>query len=125
MNGRPYLSTSELRSEDGFIDRLMLDDGSRVAGDLFVDCTGPAASLRATLDDQFDDWSAMATVRPLDPQWTMSRPDASLLDSAGAGKRLAMGFRCSRRDARAAWSTLRRTAAAMTHIRQVGGAGDR
>lgn len=42
--------------EDGFVDVLRLKDGDTVAGDLFVDCTGPAACIRATLDDAWEDW---------------------------------------------------------------------
>jgi tryptophan halogenase len=47
-----------LRGEDGFIDALRLDDGSALGGDLFVDCTGPAATLRATLDLEFESWAS-------------------------------------------------------------------
>jgi tryptophan halogenase len=43
--------------EDGFIEALRLDDGSEVRGDLFVDCTGPAAAIRSQLDHAFEDWS--------------------------------------------------------------------
>lgn len=41
---------------DGFIEALLLDDGSEVSGHLYVDCTGPAASVRSKLDDRFEDW---------------------------------------------------------------------
>lgn len=44
--------------ENGFIDALRLDDGSRIEGDLFIDCTGPAAALHTASGDAFEDWSA-------------------------------------------------------------------
>src|SRR4051812_12517806 len=47
-----------LRGEDGFVDALRLDDGSELGGDLFVDCTGPAATLRAALDRAFESWAS-------------------------------------------------------------------
>lgn len=48
----------KLRGEDGFIDALVLDDGKRVAADLYLDCTGPNARLaRRALDVGFEDWS--------------------------------------------------------------------
>ena len=46
------------RSDDGFVDCLALDTGVTVSGDLFVDCTGPAASIRSALDDALEDWAA-------------------------------------------------------------------
>lgn len=46
-----------LDGETGFVDALLLDDGSSVAGHLFVDCTGAAARVRSRLDDRFEDWS--------------------------------------------------------------------
>ncbi|WP_284734639.1 tryptophan halogenase family protein [Sphingosinicella terrae] len=47
----------ELRGEDGFLAALRLDDGTALAADLFVDCTGPAARLRSAIDARFDSWS--------------------------------------------------------------------
>ncbi|MES2444846.1 MAG: tryptophan halogenase family protein [Pseudomonadota bacterium] len=44
-------------AENGFVEALLLDDGSTVSGHLFVDCTGPAALVRAKLDDRFEEWS--------------------------------------------------------------------
>ncbi len=43
---------------DGLIDALRLADGERVEADLFVDCTGPSATVRSRLDQGFHDWSA-------------------------------------------------------------------
>jgi tryptophan halogenase len=46
-----------LRGEDGFIAALKLGDGNEIGGDLFVDCTGPAATLRSALDGAFESWA--------------------------------------------------------------------
>ena len=46
-----------LRSEDGFVEALVLEDGTPVTGDLFVDCTGPEARIRSALGDKVEDWS--------------------------------------------------------------------
>ncbi|MBA3669266.1 MAG: FAD-dependent oxidoreductase [Sphingomonas sp.] len=45
----------ELRS-DGGVSGLRLSGGSRVEADLFVDCTGPSASVISAVDDSFEDW---------------------------------------------------------------------
>ena len=43
---------------DGFIEALVLDNGQRIEGDLFIDCTGFRALLsEGTLKTGFDDWS--------------------------------------------------------------------
>jgi tryptophan halogenase len=47
-----------LRGEDGFIEALAMEDGRRIEGELFIDCTG----FRGLLVDQalgvgYDDWS--------------------------------------------------------------------
>jgi tryptophan halogenase len=47
----------QLRGDDGFVELLKLDDGSTLAGDLFVDCTGPDASLRSRTGGEFTGWS--------------------------------------------------------------------
>lgn len=47
------------RDEDGRIAALLLADGRRIAGDLFVDCTGSAASLLGAMSGaRFDSWRA-------------------------------------------------------------------
>jgi len=43
---------------DGGVAALVLTDGRRVAADLFIDASGPAAPLAAAVSDGFDDWSA-------------------------------------------------------------------
>ncbi|MEC9214865.1 MAG: tryptophan halogenase family protein [Pseudomonadota bacterium] len=43
---------------DGFIEALMLDNGHRIEGDLFIDCTGFRALLsEGALNTGFDNWS--------------------------------------------------------------------
>ncbi|CAA9485413.1 MAG: Tryptophan halogenase [uncultured Sphingomonadaceae bacterium] len=44
------------RRGDGFIEAVALADGSAIAGDLFIDCTGPSALLGAE-QDKFEEWS--------------------------------------------------------------------
>jgi tryptophan halogenase len=46
-----------LRGEDGFVQALVLGNGEQVEGDLFVDATGPAATVRSRLDKRREDWS--------------------------------------------------------------------
>lgn len=45
------------RRADGFLDHILLDDGTRCAADLFVDATGPAALLCDANDGAWEDWS--------------------------------------------------------------------
>jgi tryptophan 7-halogenase len=47
----------ELRSDDGFVDSLILDGEATLTADLYIDCTGPAALVRSRLDSGFTDWT--------------------------------------------------------------------
>ena len=48
-----------LREGDGFIEALLMENGERISGDLFIDCSGMAALLiEKALQTGFEDWSA-------------------------------------------------------------------
>ncbi|WP_277924683.1 tryptophan halogenase family protein [Sphingomonas sp. BAUL-RG-20F-R05-02] len=52
------IATVERDSETGDITAVVLDDGDRIAGDLFVDCSGFRSLLLGdTLEEPFVDWS--------------------------------------------------------------------
>lgn len=74
----------KLRGNDGFIDALALEDGTAIAGDLFVDCSGPRALIRSALDSNFEDWSAWLPCERLIFIEGPPAPGASLLDRSTA-----------------------------------------
>ncbi|MGJ8690859.1 MAG: tryptophan halogenase family protein [Thalassotalea sp.] len=48
----------QVKPENGFIDALVMDNGERIEGDLFIDCSGFRGILiEQTLKTGFDDWS--------------------------------------------------------------------
>lgn len=55
---RGTLNDVRLSGDKGSIEALRLTDGSKVAGDLFVDATGPDARVRGALGGDWDDWSS-------------------------------------------------------------------
>ena len=46
-----------LRASDGFVEAALLDDGSEIAADLFIDASGPQSLVRGRLDEEWEDWS--------------------------------------------------------------------
>lgn len=57
VDERPGAVASVALRDNGFIDQVTLEDGAPCRADLFLDCTGPAATLRSAIDDEREDWS--------------------------------------------------------------------
>lgn len=74
----------ELRGEDGFIERLKLDEGGAIEGDLFVDCTGPDSLVRSNMGGSFADWSRWLPCDRLVLGEGAADPKAVMLDRASA-----------------------------------------
>ena len=72
------------RSEDGFIESVSLANGGRVAADLFVDCTGPAALLHGRMEVRFEDWSEWLPCDRIIMAEVDADPAATLLDRVAA-----------------------------------------
>ncbi len=54
----PKFASVDLRSSDGFIDALALEDGQRVRADLFIDCTDQARLIGQAMGVGWQDWSS-------------------------------------------------------------------
>lgn len=51
------VASVKLRSQDGFIESVMMEDGAEIAGQLFIDCSGFRGLLiEEALDTGYDDW---------------------------------------------------------------------
>ncbi|WP_294056557.1 tryptophan halogenase family protein [Sphingomonas sp.] len=81
---RGAVADVRLAGETGFVEALVLADGREVAGDLFVDCTGPAALVRARLDDRFEEWGHWLPCDRLLFGEAPGSPDPTPLDTVAA-----------------------------------------
>jgi len=81
---RQAIREVQLRGQDGFIESLVLNDGTTVAADLFVDCSGPAALLRSRVDSDFVEWNEWLRCDRLIVAKGNAVPEAIALDRATA-----------------------------------------
>ena len=80
-----------LRSNDGFVDGLRLDDGSQLRADLYIDCTGIEGSLaRRVLKDGYRDCLSWL---PCDRAVTLLCKDATDLAPCAESMALSCGWR--------------------------------
>ena len=80
-----------LRSEDGFVDSLRLDDGSQLRADLYIDCTGIESTVaRHVLKDGYRDYRHWL---PCDRAVTLLCKDATDLAPCAESTALPCGWR--------------------------------
>lgn len=80
-----------LRSADGFVDGLRLDDGSQLRADLYIDCTGIERSLaRHVHKDGYRDYRSWL---PCDRAVTLLCKDTTDLAPCGESMALSCGWR--------------------------------
>lgn len=52
------VATAELRPDDGFVTAIHLEDGRKIEGDLFIDCSGfRGVLIEKALETGYEDWS--------------------------------------------------------------------
>ena len=85
-------SIAEARKADnGILSQVLLDDGSSIQADLFIDCTGPAALLLSAVEARFESWAGALPFDTFDLEVEPARPP-SPVDCATA---TVDGFRLS------------------------------
>lgn len=72
--------------EDGFVDAILLGDGSELRADLFVDASGPQALVRNKLDQDRKDWSSYFVADRVVIADEPATDEPSTLDRAKASK---------------------------------------
>jgi len=77
-------ASGKLRSGDGFVEALLLQDGTELAADLFIDCSGPSAALRTQLDDDFEEWGKWLLCDRVLMGEAAPQPDLPPIDEVGA-----------------------------------------
>ena len=81
------------RRDGRAIAAVTLDDGRRLEADLFVDCSGPGATLMSAMGGAFDDWSDLLPARHVSADWAEAGTIAPLdqVEAVEGGWRLTSG----------------------------------